>query len=901
MYDDLAAWLEAHRLPLIDSWAELGVAPSNGAGGAPGIATLTPTVVTAADLYTAVVAAAHGDGADLAEQLRLLAATQGQQALTTSIALARVLRQSTVDLIGSSVSDLATALALTEAIGAVFEQAVFALVEAWEGQTRRIIEDREFVVERLEEASAVADKRALQLQSLNVISRQLSSVLEEEAILHLVVNNIHQLTGAAHVAIWQPEAAPGPDGPTLVARQSIGVEWIRVPGMHLRADHPTDLVARAFQSGAIVFDSKPEPNGQGPWLQPGCGVLALPMVVGQEVVAVTVLQDPDPLHQLRLQQDLAQGVVGQAAIALQNARLYARIRSLNANLEWRVAERTRELQEEKDRLATIYQISTEVSSTLDLDTLLNTSLRLLAEVTRAEQGAILLIEQPEGGVLVTRAVFGMAEEMQTYTRLPLDSGIAGQVVQSRAGLLISDVSSEERWLAVPGGAPYPLHGAVVAVPLIFQGEVLGVITLAHRQIGFFNEDYLRLLNACAGAIAIGVNNANMFHTLSAEYERRSELLRQQRTETSKINAILQSLNDGVIVCDLYGSILAVNAAAAPILQRKFEELVLWNLHDLLERYLGPRIAELPLGELLRHPLTSEGHPRIFTSTMRVGMRVVSLTLGPVLKNADDREVLGALLVLRDVTRETEADRMKTEFIGTMSHELRTPMTAIKGFTQLLLMGNLGPLTATQREFVTTIYNNTERMIDLINDVLDLTKIESGSVELEWRSLHLAEVLSGVIAELKDQIAERGHQLTISLPPGLPMVRGDAHRLHQIIYNLLVNAVKYTPRGGQIWVEACEPVTADLPEEVRDQIALDRRYLQVNIRDTGVGISAEDLPRIFDRFYRTENPLKIEAGGTGLGLSLVRPLVHLLGGRMWVRSAVGTGSTFAFVLPAAETW
>ncbi len=901
MYDDLAAWLEAHRLTLIDSWAELGVAPGNSAGHAPGIATLTPTVVAAADLYTAVVAAAHGDGADLAEQLRLLAATHRQQEVTTSIALARVLRQSTVALIGASVSDPATALALTEAISGVFEQAVFALVEAWEGQTRRIIEDREFIAESLEVASADADKRALQLQSLNVISRQLSSVLEEEAILHLVVNNIHQLTGAAHVAIWQPDAMPGSDGPALTARQSIGVEWTPVPGMHLRADHPTDLVARAFQSRTLLFDTKPEPDRQGPWLQPGCGVLALPMVVGEEVVAVTVLQDPDPLHQLRLQQDLAQGVVGQAAIALQNARLYARIRSLNANLEWRVAERTRELQEEKDRLATIYQISTEVSSTLDLDALLNTSLKLLAEVTRAEQGAILLIEQPEGGVLVTRAVFGMAEEMQTYARLPLDSGIAGQVVQSRAGLLISDVSSDERWLAVPGGAPYPHHGAVLAVPLIFQGEVLGVITLAHRQIGFFNEDSLRLLNACAGAIAIGVNNANMFHTLSAEYERRSELLRQQSTETSKINAILQSLNDGVIVCDLYGSILAVNAAAAPILQRKFEELVLWNLQDLLERYLGPRIAELPLDELLRHPLTREGHPRIFTSTMRVGMRVISLTLGPVLKNADDREVLGALLVLRDITRETEADRMKTEFIGTMSHELRTPMTAIKGFTQLLLMGSLGPLTATQREFVTTIYNNTERMIDLINDVLDLTKIESGTVELEWRSLHLAEVLSGVIAELKDQIAERGHQLTISLPPGLPLVRGDAYRLHQIIYNLLVNAVKYTPRGGQIWVEACEPVTADLPEEVRDHIVLDQRYLQVNIRDTGVGISAEDLPRIFDRFYRTENPLKIEAGGTGLGLSLVRPLVHLLGGRMWVRSAVGTGSTFAFVLPAAETW
>ncbi|MCS6883119.1 MAG: ATP-binding protein [Oscillochloridaceae bacterium] len=901
MYNDLAAWLQAHRLHLLDNWAARGFGTGNGVASTPTIAALAPAAVAPADLLTALIAAAHGDSAALIEQLRLPAATQSHGGVAASIALARALRQSTIALIDASVSDAAAALALASAVSDLFEQAVFELVETWEEHTRRIIEDREFIAESLEVASAAADKRALQLQSLNIISRQLSSVLEEDAILHLVVNNIHQLTGVAHIAIWQPDAASCPDGPILAVRQAIGVAQARVPEMRLRADHPTDLVARAFRSGTIQFDPLPDPARQEAWLQPGCGALALPMVVGQHVVAVTVLQDPDPLNQLRLQQDLAQGVVGQAAIALQNARLYAEIRTLNADLERRVAERTRQLQEEKDRLATIYQISTEVSSTLDLDTLLNTSLKLLADVTRAEQGAILLIEQPEGDVLVTRAVFGMGDEVDRYVRLPLDSGIAGQVVQTRSGLLISDVSSDERWLAVPGGLAYPPHGAVVAVPLIFQGEVLGVITLAHHQTGFFNEDYLRLLNACAGAIATGVNNANMFQTLSAEYERRSELLRQQRTETSKINAILQSLNDGVIVCDLYGSILAVNAAAAPILQRKFEELLLWNLHDLLERYLGPRIIELPLNELLRHPLTSEGQPRIFTSTMRVGMRVVSLTLGPVLKNTDDTELLGALLVLRDITRETEADRMKTEFIGTMSHELRTPMTAIKGFTQLLLMGNLGPLTPTQREFVTTIYNNTERMINLINDVLDLTKIESGSIELEWRSLHMAEVLSGVIAELKDLIAERGHQLTISLPPGLPLVRSDAHRLHQIVYNLLINAVKYTPRGGQIWVEACEPVIADLPDEVRDQIASDRRYLQVNIRDTGVGISAEDLPRIFDRFYRAENPLKIEAGGTGLGLSLVRPLINLLGGRLWVRSTLGVGSTFAFVLPATDPW
>jgi signal transduction histidine kinase len=271
-------------------------------------------------------------------------------------------------------------------------------------------------------------------------------------------------------------------------------------------------------------------------------------------------------------------------------------------------------------------------------------------------------------------------------------------------------------------------------------------------------------------------------------------------------------------------------------------------------------------------------------------------MGPVLK--EDGQLLGALLVVRDITREIEADRLKTEFIGTMSHELRTPMTAIKGFTQLLGMGSLGPLNDTQREFVNTIHSNTERMIALINDVLDITKIESGSVDLEWRSLHMAEALSGVMSELQSTINARSHNLTISIPPGLPLVRADAHRLHQILFNLLSNAVKYTPKGGKIWVEAHEAIPADLPAHVRVSIIPNKRYAQMNIRDTGVGIDPEDMTRIFDRFYRTENPLKIEAGGTGLGLSLVKPLVELLGGRVWVESTVGEGSTFSFILPAS---
>ncbi len=900
MYPDLAAWLVAQRPALLSRWADALAAPPFAPDSDGGVA-LAPPAVDIADLYDSAIAAASGLSGGFAQQLcALMFPEAGEVELVSAIELTGRLRRSARELLLASVSDPAEALTLADALDELFAGVVACLAERWSARTRELLSDSEFMAASLDAASAAADQRALQLQSLNVISRQLSSVLATDELVDLVVTNLRSLTGVAHISLWQPAEPQNGDEPNasaLVARQTSGHEVQPVTGMVVPLSAERDLIVRAFTSHANQFEMQPDPALQGPWLQPGCGVLALPMVVNDQSVAVAVLQDPDPVNQLRFQQDLAQGVIGQAAIAMQNATLYAKVQAMNADLERRVAIRTRELQEEKDRLAATHQIATEVSSTLDLDVLLNTSLELLAEITKAEHASIMLVEQPDASLMVTRAVLGVPENPTGYIRFPIGVGVAGWVAQHRESLLIENVAEDDRWVSPPGGSPRKREGSMLAVPLVVQGEILGVITLSHRETGFFHEGHLRLLNACAGAIAIGVNNANLFQTLMNEAERRAELLEQQRTEASKINAILQSLNDGVIVCDLYGGVLAVNASAAAVLQRKVEDLVLWNLHEILARYLGPRANEMPLDDLLRRPLSSENKPRFFQSQLQVGLRTVSLSMGPVLK--DDGELVGALLVLRDITREVESDRLKTEFIGTMSHELRTPMTAIKGFTQLLSMGGLGPLTDTQREFVTTIYANTERMIALINDVLDITKIESGAVELEWRPLHLAEALSGVVAELKSQIAERRHNLSISIPPGLPLVRGDAHRLHQVLYNLVSNAVKYTPRGGNIWVEAFEATLEELPDEVRDSVSQERRYTQVSVRDTGVGISPEDLPRIFDRFYRAENPLKIEAGGTGLGLSLVKPLVELLGGRIWVTSELGVGSTFSFILPAAD--
>jgi signal transduction histidine kinase len=901
-----ATWLHEHRDQILPTWRDLismATTSDNGHHFTP-LEHSTTSVIAPADalvhtLLDGFVAAAEGSPDALDALLRTLTHVDSDDplALHTALGLVFQLRQQTRFLIQQTFCPPDQQIHLIDTLDALFEHIVVALTRAWSDHTAALIREREFIAESLDSASAAADQRALQLKALNDISQRLSASLEAAQVIDLVITSLHSLTGVTHIALWQPISPEQHEGRIcLEAIRSQGDEATPVCGLQICTDHLTDLISLAFREAHIQFHPNPDAAEQGTWLQADCGVLALPMIVNERVIGVVSLQDPNPTAQLRYQQDLAQGVIGQAAIALQNAQLYAEVRSLNVELEQRVADRTRELQDEKDGLATIHAIASEVSQTLDLDSLLNASLDRLAQITQAEHASIMLVEEDDSSLLVTRAVLGVPGALGGFARFPIGSGIAGWAAQHRKAVIVHDVNDDARWVTVPGGSLRRREGAMISVPLVVQGEVLGVITLSHQEPGFFTEGHMRLVSACAGAIAIGINNANLFRMISAEAERRYELLDHQQKEASQIAAILQSLSDGVIVCDLYGSVLTANNAAALILQRSVEDLLLWNLHDILGRYLGPRTEDMPLNELIARPMTLSGSPRIFQSNMKVGMRIISLTMGPVLRESD--ELLGALIVLRDITREVEADRLKTEFIGTMSHELRTPMTAIKGFTQLLAMGGLGPLNETQREFVNTIYNNTERMIALINDVLDITKIESGSVDLEWRSLHLAEALSGVMAELRNTISERHHELTISIPPGLPLIRADAHRLHQILYNLLINAVKYTARGGQIWVEAQEVSPTTLPLEVREHLVLERRYVQAAVRDTGVGISAEDLPRIFDRFYRTENPLKIEAGGTGLGLSLVKPLVELLGGRIWATSVLGEGSTFYIILPVA---
>lgn len=929
-------WLTEHRDRLLPGWTSAlapETAATNGDGdGFDPIARHTlevdapfpdlpskEVIESLPRIYEGLVLGARGDLTELDLYLQTMVMDNRiqQMKLPDLVSMSSHLRRLAWDIFEHDVQHHdggpASVFVLMRELDDLLEHTLACVAKHWETTINDEIQERisqaEFIAESMAVAIEQADRTALQLSSLNLASQRLTSSLENtDALIEQVGSTLLELLGSFHISIWLPidsitrhqdEQSDTPlSQVTLQAVHCWGENEESVKGHCLSSTHEGDIIFRSFHDSKIVIDSCPDTAMQGPWYLASCGVMALPLIVKDKATGVVVLQDPHPEERFsRSQQDLARALINQSAIALENARLYSKIREFNTELEQLVAKRTSEVQAEKDRLRTVHEISTEISSTLDLDMLLDTSLNALARITNVEYGSIMLLET-DTGHLVNRAALGH-DSVNTFTRFPIGTGIAGWVAQHKKPALINDVRSDSRWVPPPMTMTDTMskqEGSLVAVPLVAHSEILGVLTLSHSTPGYFNEDHLRLLTASAGAIAIGINNANMYNTIFGEMERSSELLHRQQMETSKMEAILQSLSVGVLVSDTYGGILSANQAAGRILQREIEDLFMGTtLHDVLAHLLQQRVGDMPLDDLLAFPLDDHENPRFFESTLEVNMHIIRLTMGPVLK--DDGEMVGALLLMHDITREVESDRLKTEFIGTMSHELRTPMTAIKGFTQLLAMGGLGPVNDTQREFLSTIQNNAERMISMINDVLDITKIETGSIDLDLRPIHLAEALSSVVSDLQNLINGRGHTLSVNVPTTLPLVHADTSRLHQVLSNLLSNAAKYTPQGGEIWVDAHEVTNENLSDQARGRVSKDVRYVQVQIRDTGIGIAENELNLIFERFYRTENQLKVEAGGTGLGLSLVKPLVELLGGCIWVDSVMGEGSTFTFILPA----
>ncbi len=348
---------------------------------------------------------------------------------------------------------------------------------------------------------------------------------------------------------------------------------------------------------------------------------------------------------------------------------------------------------------------------------------------------------------------------------------------------------------------------------------------------------------------------------------------------------LLSLADGVTLVDDAGRILLLNPRATELFGMDAAE---WNGQPIAEVYralaensaMGTELAE----QFLQHAQNADTLPR-FEFTLRAPRERVIEAKWFALK-AGDGNAYGVLW--RDVTHEKEFDQMKTQLLSTVSHELRTPLASIKGFATTLLRQDVRWDEATQREFLRIIEEESNRLEELIDNLLDMSQVEAGALRIHREPVQLRGLLREAVENA--QRRTEAHWFVMDLPAELPRVWADPRRIRQVLNNLLENAIKYAPDGGQVTV-TCEVV---LP----DAAALSGEVI-VSIADQGPGIAREFLERIFDRFFQVDSASTRQVGGSGLGLAIAKGIVEAHGGRIWAESLLGQGSVFRFSLPIVQ--
>ncbi len=353
----------------------------------------------------------------------------------------------------------------------------------------------------------------------------------------------------------------------------------------------------------------------------------------------------------------------------------------------------------------------------------------------------------------------------------------------------------------------------------------------------------------------------------------AEALIQVQAESGKNQAILESIADGVIVFDDQGQAVVANPAISRLLDLPAQQLLGHNPLDLT----GDRVDAAERAAILARLGDALDHTVAFT--LHWAKKTLSANFAPVhINSGRQRGVVG---VFRDVTREAELDRMKSIFVSMVSHELRTPINAILGYSEILRERVYGPLTDKQANLVERLLTNTQRLLGLVNDLLDRTQLEAGQLSLRQVEFSVAKLLDDASAVVADMARTRGLEVTTKIAADLPdTLEGDPRRLGQILINLVSNAIKFTDHGT-ISVRLARP---------------DAAHWVMEVADTGRGIPLDEQAHVFDWFHQVDSSVTREQAGVGLGLSIVKQLVGLMGGEIKLQSQVGQGSTFTVVLP-----
>jgi PAS domain S-box-containing protein len=512
----------------------------------------------------------------------------------------------------------------------------------------------------------------------------------------------------------------------------------------------------------------------------------------------------------------------------------------------------------------------------DLEQTLQRLVRRVGMMMQAEKCVFLLHDRERGTLVARRPALGLSTSELRGLRVPSDEGVSGRVFRSGEPQIISDVStqdaSDQAWLKridARNLIVYPLHIERADEHSRVTDRVpVGVLHVINKRAGEeFSSDDVRVLSAMARQVAAVIADAQIYLRLTEEKE--------------ALQATFQSVMAAMVMIDASGHVSLVNPAAAHILGWDEEEVVgrryeeVFTNPDLAAMFRkGLETNEQQQREIeISRPdeLYDGAHPRIFQAQ-------TAFVQG---ERDGVPTALGMVAILNDITEIRNVERMKTAFVSTVSHELRTPLTSIKGFIATLLQDEEGYFgNEERREFYEIIDSECDRLRRLIEDLLNVSRIESGRA----LQLHVTEFdpvkTAQTVLQAQRSYASTKHDLRLNAAFDVPTIHADADKFDQILTNLVSNGIKYSPLGGVVQVD----------------MWADDRLLYASVRDEGIGVPSDKLGKVFEKFERVDNRDTRQAGGTGIGLFLVKHLVELHGGTIGVESEMGKGSIFSFELP-----
>lgn len=525
-----------------------------------------------------------------------------------------------------------------------------------------------------------------------------------------------------------------------------------------------------------------------------------------------------------------------------------------------IAERLREQ-------ATLLETSTAVVSTLDPETVLNRILEQMGRLLSIQMYAVIALDEARGSFRI-RASRGLSrqftEQLSIQTSEP--DSVTMRALHAKEPIQVSDTETDPSYAIRKQRARAEGFRAVLAVPLNTQYAPPTALLVFHPTPHVFTHNEIQLLTSFANHAAMAIENAML-------YERSDMRLRAQ---THRLEALVQSLHDGLILSDLRGTAIYANKRVGELADLSVKSLTGMNVDQILARIIA-RTSEKPGNQKDVHKiLNRKGERKVEISQTQVD-RTIHLRLEVFNVNDEDGAPIGRGVFFHDITADRELDRMRSSLVSTVSHELRTPLAAIKGYASTMLAEDVEWDRASQNEFLTIISDESDRLTNLVNNLLDLSRIEAGSLRLSREKCDIQEAIHEAA---KQAGLTPGNNLEVRVETKLPHLYADPPRLESILRNLIENAVKYGGEQAKVCVE----------------VGKKGKDFLFRVSDDGPGIPEKERQHIFESFYRVDDSLARLTSGAGLGLAICQGLVRAHGGRIWAEAQV-TGACIAFTIPA----